>query len=69
MNYQHLIDLLLKELIEKMKEYIDGQVIYIPKKKENIKCWGENTNRYGLCKIFVYVKMTREMRCVMNLFS
>ncbi|HCA3253752.1 TPA: hypothetical protein MOD39_000322 [Clostridioides difficile] len=39
MSYQNSIDLLPKELIEQVQEYIDGKVIYIPKKH-----WGENTN-------------------------
>ena len=39
MSYQNSIDLLPKELIEQVQEYIDGKVIYIPKKQE-----GENTN-------------------------
>lgn len=44
MSYRHSIDLLPKELIEQIQEYIDGQVIYIPKKKENMKYWGKNTD-------------------------
>ncbi|WP_330555055.1 hypothetical protein [Clostridioides difficile] len=44
MSYQNSIDLLPKELIEQVQEYIDGKVIYIPKKQEHKKHWGENTN-------------------------
>lgn len=44
MSYQNLIDLLPKELIEQIQEYIDGKVIYIPKKQESKKHWGENTD-------------------------
>ncbi len=33
-----------KELIEQIQQYVDGKVIYIPKKQENKKQWGENTN-------------------------
>ncbi len=33
MSYQNSIDLLPKELIEQVQEYIDGKVIYIPKSK------------------------------------
>ncbi len=43
MSYQNSIDLLPKELIEQVQEYIDGKVIYIPKSKTQ-KHWGENTN-------------------------
>lgn len=44
MSYQNLIDLLPKELLEQIQQYVDGKVIYIPKKQENKKQWGENTN-------------------------
>ncbi len=44
MGYQNPIDLLPKELIEQLQEYVDGQIIYIPKKKTNRKRWGENTD-------------------------
>ena len=44
MSYKKPIDLLPKELIEKIQEYVDGKVIYIPKKDVNKKKWGENTD-------------------------
>lgn len=44
MSYKKPIDLLPKELIEKIQEYVDGKVIYIPKKTVNKKQWGENTD-------------------------
>ena len=44
MSYKKPIDLLPKELIEKIQEYVDGKVIYIPKKAVNKKKWGENTD-------------------------
>ena len=44
MSYQNSIDLLPKELIEQIQQYVDGKVIYIPKKQDNKKQWGENTN-------------------------
>lgn len=44
MSYQNSIDLLPKELIEEIQKYIDGKVIYIPKKQSNRKQWGENTD-------------------------
>ena len=34
MSYQNSIDLLPKELIEQIQQYVDGKVIYIPKKQE-----------------------------------
>lgn len=44
MGYQNSIDLLPKELLEQLQEYVEGQIIYIPKKKANRKLWGENTD-------------------------
>ena len=44
MGCQNSIDLLPKELLEQIQKYVDGKTIYIPKKSENRKRWGENTN-------------------------
>lgn len=44
MGCQEKITPLPKELIEQIQEYVDGKVIYIPKKQENKKFWGENTD-------------------------
>lgn len=51
MSYKNSIDLLPKELIEQIQEYVDGKVIYIPKKQENKKHWGENTDTKRLLAI------------------
>lgn len=42
MSYKNSIDLLPKELIEQIQEYVDGKVIYIPKNRK-IKNIGEKT--------------------------
>ncbi|MCI8417202.1 MAG: hypothetical protein HFI33_06880 [Lachnospiraceae bacterium] len=44
MDYQKSTNLLPKELIEQIQKYVDGKVIYIPKKQINKKHWGENTD-------------------------
>lgn len=44
MSYQNTIYLLPKDLLEQIQEYIDGRVVYIPKKESNKKHWGENTD-------------------------
>ena len=44
MDYQNSANLLPKELIEQIQKYVDGKVIYIPKKQINKKHWGENTD-------------------------
>lgn len=61
MSYQNLIDLLPKELIEQVQEYVDGKVIYIPKKTSNKKQWGENTDTKQFlasrnCQLFLEFK-------------
>ena len=44
MGCQNPIDLLPKELLEQIQKYVDGKTIYIPKKSENRKHWGDNTD-------------------------
>ena len=44
MDYQNSANLLPKELIEQIQKYVDGKVIYIPKKQINKKHWCENTD-------------------------
>ena len=51
MSYKNSIDLLPKELITEVQKYIDGKVIYIPKKEENKKHWGDNTDTKQLLSI------------------
>ncbi len=43
MSYVKAELLLPQELLEMIQEYADGQYLYIPKKAENRKSWGENT--------------------------
>lgn len=43
MSYTKASELLPKDLIEIIQNYIDGEYIYIPKKDENKKAWGENS--------------------------
>ena len=44
MDCQNSTNILPKELIEQIQKYVDGKVIYIPKKQINKKHWGENTD-------------------------
>ena len=44
MGYIKAWEILPKDLIKQIQQYIDGEVIYIPKLEENRKSWGENTN-------------------------
>ena len=43
MSYIKAELVLPKEVLELVQKYTDGQCIYIPRKKENYKFWGENT--------------------------
>lgn len=43
MSYKKAVNILPSELIELIQSYVDGEYIYIPRKEENKKDWGENT--------------------------
>lgn len=43
MSYKKAKGLLPVELVELIQKYVDGEYIYIPRKKEHKKCWGSNT--------------------------
>ncbi len=44
MSYQKAEFVLPQELLALVQEYAQGQYLYIPKKAENYKEWGENTD-------------------------
>ncbi len=44
MSYIKAELILPKELLESIQEYADGQYLYIPRKTENRKEWGDNTD-------------------------
>ena len=41
MSYVNADDVLPKLLVEEIQKYVDGQLIYIPRKNENSLSWGE----------------------------
>lgn len=41
MSYINAEDVLPPVLIEEIQKYIDGQMIYIPRKNVNVLSWGE----------------------------
>ena len=43
MDYIRAADILPQELIEQLQQYVDGAMLYIPKKVEGKKAWGEQT--------------------------
>ncbi|SET84334.1 CD3324 family protein [Lacrimispora sphenoides] len=44
MSYIKAADVLPKEIIDLIQDYIDGEYIYVPRKEINRKAWGENTS-------------------------
>ena len=43
MSYRKAEEILPRELIEVSQQYVDGENIYIPRKLEHRKGWGERT--------------------------
>lgn len=43
MKYIKAQDVLPDEIIKLLQQYVDGQYLYIPRKNENHKAWGENS--------------------------
>ena len=43
MKYIKALDVLPEEIIKIIQEYIDGEYLYVPRKDENHKSWGENS--------------------------
>ena len=41
MSYVNAQDVLPKILVEEIQKYVDGQLIYVPRKNENSLSWGE----------------------------
>jgi len=44
MSYQNADSILPLDLVELIQKYVDGKYIYIPRKEENKKSWGEQTS-------------------------
>lgn len=44
MVYKNAVSILPADLLEAIQQYIDGEYIYIPRKAENKKRWGEVKN-------------------------
>ena len=43
MKYVRAKDVLPEEIIEIIQEYVDGKYLYVPRKNENYKAWGEES--------------------------
>jgi len=44
LGYVKANDVLPAEIIEQIQDYIEGETIYIPKRPDHKKCWGEDTD-------------------------
>lgn len=44
MSYVKAVDVLPDAILELIQNYVDGEYIYIPRKEDNKKSWGENTD-------------------------
>lgn len=44
MGYKRAEQVLPPEILAQIQNYVDGECIYIPRKEENRKAWGETTN-------------------------
>ena len=44
MRYKNAKDIFPEDILTLVQQYTDGEYIYIPRKSENRKSWGENTN-------------------------
>jgi len=43
MGYKRAEDILPKDIIELIQQYVDGESIYIPRKTDSRQEWGKNT--------------------------
>lgn len=43
MGYKKAVEVLPEELLVLIQDYIDGEYIYIPRKEDNKRSWGETT--------------------------
>lgn len=44
MDYKNAFSVLPDDLVSAIQRHIDGEYLYIPRKKENKKSWGERSN-------------------------
>ncbi|WP_459480087.1 CD3324 family protein [Clostridium saccharoperbutylacetonicum] len=51
MKYEKAQNILPQQIIEIIQNYTDGGYIYIPRKDDNKKSWGENTETKNYLKI------------------
>lgn len=60
MSYINAEEVLPKNLIDEIQKYIDGQLMYIPRKNENVLSWGEKNG--------TKVKLAERNQMIVNRF-
>ena len=61
MSYINAEEVLPKHLMEEIQKYIDGQLMYIPRKNENTLSWGEKNG--------TKVKLAERNQMIVNRFN
>ncbi|WMJ81583.1 CD3324 family protein [Clostridium sp. MB40-C1] len=51
MKYIKVHDVLPEEIVKIIQEYVDGEYLYIPRKNENHKSWGEKSGIKSALKV------------------
>ncbi|MFD3157976.1 CD3324 family protein [Haloimpatiens sp. FM7330] len=51
MKYVKAQDVLPEEILKIIQKYVDGKYLYVPRKNENHKAWGENSGIRSSLKI------------------
>lgn len=51
MNYAKAQDVLPEEIVKIIQEYVDGKYLYVPRKNENHKTWGEKSGIKNSLKV------------------
>lgn len=50
MGYTKAQDVLPEKIIKLIQEYVDGEYLYVPRKNENLKSWGEKNGARSMFK-------------------
>ena len=66
MKYKNAQKILPKEIIKIIQQYVDGNYLYIPRKDENRKSWGENSGFKNELIEIVLGKLIGNIKCIIN---
>ncbi|MBZ9622144.1 hypothetical protein G9F71_004625 [Clostridium sp. FP2] len=68
MKYINGNNVLPEEMIKAIQEYVDGEFVYIPRKNDNHKAWGEKSGTRDMLKnrdIEIFQKHNEGMNVIM----